>query len=42
VAALPTRSRKMFQGGNCDRLRMRYQVYGSDRATLTLILADFP
>lgn len=42
VAALPTRSRKMFQGGNCDRLHMRYQVYGSDAGTLTLILADFP
>lgn len=32
--------RKMFQGGNADRLRYRYLVYGWDRATLILVLAD--
>ncbi len=31
---------KMFQGGNADRLRYRYLVYGFDRATLLLVLAD--
>ncbi len=31
---------RMFQGGNADRLRYRYHVYGFDRATLLLVLAD--
>lgn len=32
--------RKMFQGGNNDRLRFRYLVYGWDDETLALVLAD--
>lgn len=41
VGAIPSSSyRRMFQGGNADRLRFRYLVYGWDRATLLLVLAD--
>lgn len=41
VGSIPnSQFRRMFQGGNADRLRYRYHVYGWDRATLLLVLAD--
>lgn len=32
--------RKLFQGGNMDRLRFRYQAYGWDNATIERMLTD--
>lgn len=41
VAAITSDNfRKMFEGGNMDRLRYRYQVYGWDRATIESALDD--
>lgn len=31
---------RMFQGGNFDRLRFRYHVYGFDNETLAAVFAD--
>ena len=40
VADVDTRYRRMFQGGNMDRLRYRYYVYGLDDSTISSALAD--
>lgn len=41
IAAIDTSTyRKMFQGGNMDRLRFRYQVYGWDSDTLENVLLE--
>lgn len=41
VAAIAnSKYRRMFQGGNADRLRYRYLVYGWDDATLLVVLME--
>jgi hypothetical protein len=40
VALVDSRYQRMFQGGQMDRLRFRYYVYGLDNTTISALLVN--